>query len=235
MWVGIPPPAHFAKMKLLEIPSENRPRERFQKLGPAALSDAELLAILLQKGTAEENVIDVSNRLISEYSLAKLPELSLKELQQISGIGPVKAIQLKAVFELNRRVYLAKSEKVIIKNAKDAFSYASGKLLSNDKEQFMVILLNSKNRVIKDEVVSVGTLNASLIHSREVFKSAIRDSANAVIIAHNHPSGDPTPSEEDAIITNSLVDAGELLNIKLVDHVILGKNSYYSFAKEGRI
>ncbi|HLD97454.1 MAG TPA: DNA repair protein RadC [Candidatus Nanoarchaeia archaeon] len=222
-------------MKLLEIPLENRPRERFQKLGPAALSDAELLAIMLQKGTADENVIDISNRLISEYGLAKLPELSLKELQQISGIGPVKAIQLKAVFELNRRVSLAKNEKVIIKNAKDAFSYASGRLLSNDKEQFMVILLNSKNRIIKDEVVSVGTLNASLIHSREVFKSAIKESANAIIIAHNHPSGDPTPSEEDAIITNSLVDAGELLNIKLVDHVILGKNSYYSFAKEGRI
>lgn len=222
-------------MKLLEIPTENRPRERFQKFGPAALSDAELLAILLQKGTAEENVIDMSNRLISEYGLAKLPELSLKELQHISGIGPVKSVQIKAIFELNRRISLACNEKVMIKNAKDIFEYASRKLPINDKEQFMVILLNSKNRIIKDEIVSVGTLNASIIHPREIFKSAIKESAHAIIVAHNHPSGDPAPSEEDVIVTNLLVDSGNLLNIKVLDHIILGKKSYYSFAKEGKL
>lgn len=222
-------------MKLLEIPEENRPRERFQRLGPSALSDAELLAILLQKGTVKENVIDLSNRLLSNYGLAKLPSLSLKELQQTKGIGLVKAIQVKAAFEFGRRASVSNSNNFVIKGAKSVYDYASGKIGGSDREQFMVILVNSKNHIIKDEIVSVGILNASIVHPREVFKSAIRESAHAIIVAHNHPSGDPTPSEEDIIVTNSLVDSGNLLNIKLLDHIILGTKSYYSFTKEGRL
>lgn len=219
-------------MKLLEIPPENRPRERFQKLGPAALSDAELLAILLQKGTAKENAVELSNRLLSDYGLAKLPALSLKELQQTNGIGLVKAIQIKAAFEFGRRASVTISNKFMIKGARSVYDYASSKIGGSDREQFMVLLLDSKNRVVKDEVVSVGILNASLIHPREVFKSAIKESANAIILVHNHPSGDPTPSEEDNIITAIFKEAGRLLNIQVLDHVIIGHNSHYSFAKE---
>ncbi len=220
-------------MKILEIPLENRPRERFQKLGPAALSDAELLAILLQKGTVKENAVELSNRLLSEYSLAKLPTLSLKELQQTNGIGLVKAIQIKAAFEFGRRSSVSNSNNFVVRDTKSVYDYASSKIGGSDREQFLVLLLNSKNRIIKDEIVSVGILNASLIHPREVFKSAIRESANAIILVHNHPSGDPMPSEEDKVVTGIFKEAGRLLNIQVLDHVIIGRNSHYSFAKEG--
>ena len=216
-------------MRIKDITKENRPRERFQKNGANSLSDAELLAVILQKGSKEENVIDMSNRLISKYSLSKLSDLSLKELQDIKGIGPAKAMQIKALFEFNKRHNLSKLNNSSIKCAKDVFEYASHRLQSNDKEHFMIIHLDSKNKIIKDEVISIGTLNASIIHPREVFKSAIRESANSIILVHNHPSGDPTPSKEDEKITKTLNEAGNLLDIEVLDHVIIGKNVYYSF------
>ncbi|MBI2176020.1 DNA repair protein RadC [Candidatus Woesearchaeota archaeon] len=222
-------------MRLLEIPEENRPRERLQKLGPSALSDAELLAIMLGNGTNGENAIEVANRFLSKFSLSKLPALSVSEFRKIKGIGEVKATQLKAAFEISKRASSGIHNSFAIKGAKDVYNYASAKLGGTDKEQFMVLLLNSKNRIIKDEIVSVGILNASLIHPREVFKSAIKESANAIIIVHNHPSGDPTPSEEDKVITSVFKEAGRLLNIQVLDHVIVGRNSHYSFAKEGEL
>ena len=221
-------------MKINEIPEENRPRERFQKLGANVLSDAELLAIILQKGTKGENVIDMCNRLISKYGIDKLSYLSLKELQEINGIGPAKAMQIKALFEFKRRHDLAKRTKIPVRSAKDVFEYASRRLPDNDKEHFMVLHLDSKNRIIKDEIISTGILNASLVHPREVFKPAIKESANSIILVHNHPSGDPTPSEEDKKITKILFDAGELLDIKLLDHVIVG-DTYYSFKENKEI
>ena len=221
-------------MKINEIPEENRPRERFQKLGANVLSDAELLAIILQKGTRGENVIDMCNRLISKYWIDKLTYLSLKELQEINGIGPAKAMQIKALFEFTRRHDLAKRTKIPVRSAKDVFEYASRRLPDNYKEHFMVLHLDSKNRIIKDEIISTGILNASLVHPREVFKPAIKESANSIILVHNHPSGDPTPSEEDKKITKILFDAGELLDIKLLDHVIVG-DTYYSFKEDNRL
>ena len=221
-------------MKINEIPEENRPRERFQKLGANVLSDAELLAIILQKGTKGENVIDMCNRLISKYGIDKLSYLSLKELQEINGIGPAKAMQIKALFEFTRRHDLAKRTKIPVRSAKDVFEYASRRLPDNYKEHFMVLHLDSKNRIIKDEIISTGILNASLVHPREVFKPAIKESANSIILVHNHPSGDPTPSEEDKKITKILFDAGELLDIKLLDHVIVG-DTYYSFKENKEI
>ncbi|MBU4502279.1 MAG: DNA repair protein RadC [Nanoarchaeota archaeon] len=219
-------------MRIKDMSEENRPRERFQRLGATALSDAELLALVLQQGTNGENVIDMSNRLLFRYGIDKLSDLSLNELQEIKGIGPAKAMQIKALFEFNKRYSLSKKNGKPIKSAKDVFEYASQKLLGADKEHFMILHLDSKNRVIKDETVSIGTLNASLIHPREIFKSAIRESANAIILVHNHPSGDPTPSEEDEEITKRLFDAGELLNIKLLDHVIVGDEGCWSW-REG--
>ena len=211
------------------MPKENRPRERLLKNGVAVLSDAELLAVILQKGSKTENVIDMSNRLISKYGIGKLSDLSLKELQEINGMGPAKAMQIKALFEFNKRHNLSKQNGKPLKSAKDVFQYASQKLAGNDKEYFMVLHLDTRNRVIKDELISIGSLNASVIHPREVFKSAIRESANSIILIHNHPSGDPEPSEEDIEITDILFKAGDLLSIKVLDHVIVGKDKYYSF------
>ena len=222
-------------MRIKDISRENRPRERFQKLGASVLSDAELLAIILQKGTKEENVIDMSNRLISRYGLNKLSDLSLNEIQEIKGIGPAKAMQIKALFEFNTRHNLAKINNSIIKCARDVFDYASKRLPNKDKEQFMILHLDSKSRIIKDEVISIGTLNASIIHPREVFKSAIKESANSIMLVHNHPSGDPSPSHEDNKITRRLFEAGELLNIKVLDHVIIGDENYWSFKENQKI
>ena len=222
-------------MRIKDISKENRPRERFAKRGASSLSDAELLAVILQKGSKEENVIDMSNRLISRYGLDKLSDLSLKELQEIKGIGPAKAMQIKALFEFNKRHNLSKINNNPIKSAKDVFDYASKKLPNKDKEQFVILHLDSRNRIIKDEIISVGTLNASIIHPREVFKSAIKESAASIILFHNHPSGDPTPSKEDNEITHRLFEAGELLNIKVIDHVIIGGEGYWSFKENSTI
>ncbi len=216
-------------MKISDITKENRPRERLQQYGESALSDAELLAIILRSGTKQENVVDMSNRLLSKYGINNLSNLSLTELQAIKGIGPAKSMQIKALFEFNKRHNLSKQDGKVIKSAKDVFDYCSPKLNGIDKEHFMVLHLDSKNKIIKDEIISVGTLNSSIIHPREVFKSAIKESANAIILVHNHPSGDSQPSQEDKTITDKLFSAGDLLSIKVLDHVIIGREEYYSF------
>ena len=219
-------------MRIKDISKENRPRERLEKNGVHVLSDAELLAIIFKTGNKEENAIVMSDRLITKYGLGKLNELSLKELQEIKGIGPAKSMQIKALFEFNKRYSLAKRDGEPIKSARDVFEYASQRLITNQQETFMILLLDSKNRIVKDEIISIGTLNASIIHPREVFKSAIRESANSIILVHNHPSGDPEPSAEDEQITKKLFEAGELLNIKILDHVIVGKDKFWSFKEK---
>ncbi len=215
-------------MRMKDISLENRPRERLEKRGPQVLSDAELLAIILKTGNKDENVIDMSNRLISRYGFDKLSSCSLNELQEINGIGPAKACQIVALFELNKRHSYSKLQGKPIKTAKDVFEYCSPKMSSLDREQFMILHLDAKNRVIKDEIVSVGALTGTIAHPREVFKSAIKESAHSVILVHNHPSGDPMPSDEDKDMTKRLFDAGELLGIKVLDHVIVGKEGWYS-------
>ena len=219
-------------MRIKDISVENRPRERLEKSGVSVLSDAELLAIILKTGNKEENVIDMSNRLISKFGFDKLFMCSLKELQEINGIGSAKSCQIVALFELNKRHSYSKVLGKPIKTAKDVFDYCSPKMSSLDREQFMILHLDTKNKIIKDEIVSVGTLNASLIHPREIFKSAIKESAYAVILVHNHPSGDPEPSEEDKQITERLFEAGDLLGIKVLDHVIVGKENWYGFREK---
>ena len=216
-------------MRIKDISKENRPRERLEKNGVHVLSDAELLAVIFKTGNKQENAIVMSDRLITKYGIDKLNDLSLKELQEIRGIGPAKAMQIKVLFEFNKRHNLSKVNNLPIKTAKDVFLYASEKLADNKKEHFMVLHLDTKNKIIKDEIISIGTLNASIIHPREVFKSAIKESANSIILVHNHPSGDSEPSIEDKEITEKLMEAGEILNIKVLDHVIIGKDNYHSF------
>jgi len=215
-------------MNIQSILPENRPRERLECLGPAALSDAELLAIILGSGRKGENAIDLSNRLLSSFR-ESLPDCSLGELRGTQGIGFAKACQVVSLFEFCRRRRFPREKRRMIRSSRDVFEHASSLLEGAKKEHFMVMHLDTRNCVVKEEVVSIGTLNSSLIHPREVFKSAIKESANAIILVHNHPSGDPEPSPEDREITEQLMEAGEMLKIDVVDHVIIGRDSYYSF------
>ncbi|MBI4440836.1 DNA repair protein RadC [Candidatus Woesearchaeota archaeon] len=218
-------------MRIADMPLQSRPRERFLSLGPSALSDAELLAIVMQKGTRKENVLDMANRLLSSYPPAKLAHLSIKELQSIDGIGPAKAMQLKAALEFSKRHAWREQRGKPFRTARDVFLYTRARL-PNDKEYFLVMLLDTKNRLLRDDIVSVGILNASLVHPREIFRTAIREAAHSIIIAHNHPSGDAMPSAEDHVVTKSIFAVGELINIPVLDHVIVGKK-WYSFRDGG--
>ena len=216
-------------MKIADFPKEGRPRERFLKLGAGVLSDAELLAIILRTGRKGENVVDMSNRIISEHGLDKMFDCSLKELQGIKGIGPGKAMQLLAISEINKRVSLAKNPINKITCAKDVFELFHQRLKDEKQENFIVLMLNTKNHVIQQEHLTKGILDASIIDQREVFKSAIRNSSAKIILIHNHPSGDPSPSEEDKDVTMRLIEAGELLGIKVLDHVIVGRDGWWSW------
>lgn len=215
-------------MKIKDIPKEGRPRERFVKLGPEALSDAELFAILLRTGSKGENVIDMSNRLIAEYGLDKLFECSLKEIQNIKGIGPSKAMQILAIAEIIKRISAVKNNINKISCAEDVFNLFKDRLKDEKQEHFYVLLLNSKNHIIGEELISKGILDAAIIHPREVFKPAIKNSASKIILVHNHPSGDPNPSEEDLDITEKLIKSGEEIGICVLDHVIVGKEEFWS-------
>ena len=216
-------------MKIKDLPDSSKPRERFLKYGKEALSDAELFAIILRTGTINENVVDMSNRLIKEYSLEKLYDCSLKELQKIKGIGPSKAMQILAMSELGKRYNNSKKPIKKISSAKDVFNYFHEKLKNEKQEHFYVLILNSQNHIIKEELISKGVLDSAVLHPREVFKPAIKHSASKIILAHNHPSGNPNPSNEDLEITKKLIEAGKLIDIKIIDHVIIGDGEWWSW------
>lgn len=219
-------------MKIKEMSEDSRPRERLLKFGIENLSDAELLALILEKGTKQQNVIEISNQLITKYSLEKLSECSLKELQEIKGIGQAKAMQILALFEFNKRHAMANNKSKNtkqIKSAKDVFSLFHENLKNDKQEKFSVLMLNNKNFVIGKEQVSLGILDSSITHPREIFRPAIKNSTSRIIIVHNHPSGDVSPSKEDLEITEKIIKAGELIGIQVLDHVILGYNDYWSW------
>jgi len=216
-------------MRIHDLDPENRPAERFIQLGPASLSPAELLAIILRAGTKHLNIVDICHEIITEFSLEKLAETTPRELQKIKGIGKVKSMQIIAVFELNKRLHYARNINKKITAARDIAEYMTGRIPDETKEHLFVLHLNTKNQIIKNELVSVGTLNAALIHPREVFKSAIRESAHAIILVHNHPSGDVEPSNADKKVTNILKEASAILQIDLLDHIIIAKEEWFSF------
>lgn len=217
-------------MKITELAPENRPRERLQKEGPQSLSSAELLAVILKSGTKKENILEISNRLLAQHGLQNLAHCSLEQLQQQYGIGPARASQIVALFELHKRLGYAKDKKKI-SSAKEVAELYLPKTQSLQKEQFMIIYLDTKNNIIADEVLTIGILNSSLIHPREVFHGAIKHLAHAIIVLHNHPSGDPEPSAEDLQATKMLEKTGKLVGIPLLDHIILGKESWWSWAE----
>ncbi|MCK4908960.1 MAG: DNA repair protein RadC [Planctomycetes bacterium] len=222
-----------------DLPASERPRERLQNLGAENLSAQELLAIILGQGTRGESVMVTAQRLLSEFgNLQGIADASFPELKKVKGIGPAKAAQIRAAFTLNKKLnrlpdQIKSSRKNPVLCSPDTVNeYMKTKLKDKKKEHFYVIMLNSRNKIIKDEKISEGTLNASLVEPREVFRPAIKASAAAVIFVHNHPSGDPSPSDDDLQVTRNLMKAAKIFKIDVLDHVIVGKNDCFSMKKE---
>lgn len=224
-------------VSIRELPAEERPRERLQNHGPSAVSTAELLAIQLRIGTKERSALGLAELLLSHFGgLRGVSNAGIEELSQVKGIGPVKAIEIRAAVELGRRLCaLSDQEKPIIRSPQDVANLLLPEMRDLKKEHFKSLLMDTKNGVMKTTTVSVGILDSSLVHPREVFKDAILASAASMIVAHNHPSGDPTPSNEDKRVTLRLAEAGQLLGIELLDHIILGDNRWVSLKERGVI
>lgn len=220
-----------------DLPPEERPREKLLAYGPSGLSNAELLAILLRSGTRKKSVLRIAEEIlahIKEQGLVGMVHISAAELAKIDGVGKVKAATLQAAVELARRLAVQQSAKIqMITGPEDVARYAMPHYRFEQKEHFAVLLLNTKNHVISMPEVSVGSLSASVVHPREVFRAAIDHAAAAMILLHNHPSGDPTPSREDIAVTERLVKAGKIMDIPVLDHVVLGRDRFISLKEKG--
>lgn len=217
-----------------DVPLEERPRERLMQLGGAGLSNAELLAILLRTGSNGQSVIGLAEQLLSRFGgLRSLMEAEIQELIQIPGMGPAKAIQLQAAFEVGRRIArLSRQPAATIRSPQDVADLLMDRLRFEKKEHFLVIHLDTKNQVIGEEVASIGSLDSSIVHPREIFKSALKKSSASIICAHNHPSGDPTPSREDILVTKRLSEVGQIMGIEVLDHVIIGEQRFVSMKEK---
>jgi DNA repair protein RadC len=218
-----------------ELPSSERPRERLLHYGANALSSAELLAIVLRTGTRDENVVRMAQRLLGSFGgLAGLVRASAQELIGEKGLGPAKVTQLKAALELGRRMLVqSPDERPQIRSPADAANLVMSEMGLLEQEELRVMLLDTKNRVITTEKVYRGSLNTSLIRVGELFRHAIRANCLSLIVLHNHPSGDPTPSPEDVAVTRQIVEAGKLLDIEVLDHLIIGQQRFVSLKERG--
>lgn len=220
-----------------ELPEDIRPRERLLKEGAEALSEIELLAILLGTGSREVTALDLASLVMARFkSLRLLVDATVEELSEVKGVGPAKASQVKAALELARRLsQFSDLPRPAIKSPDDAAGLVMEEMRHLDREHFRALLLNTRNQVIGTDKVSVGTLNSSTVHPRELFRNAIKRSAASVILVHNHPSGDPTPSREDLDITGRLSEAGKIIGIEVLDHIIIGDNKFTSLKAKGLI
>ncbi|HBG10443.1 MAG: RadC family protein [Limnochordia bacterium] len=218
-----------------DVPMEERPRERLKRHGVERLANKELLAILLRTGNRRESALSLAEKLLARFgSLPNLAAASFEELTAVRGIGPAKAADILAAFELAKRLAESRMEfQGVVNCPADAAQLVLRELSLADKEHFVIIMLNTKNRVIAKKTVSIGHLQASLVHPREMFKEAIKRSSAALILVHNHPSGDLTPSKEDISTTERLREAGAVLGIDVLDHIIVGDNRYFSFREHG--
>ena len=219
-------------MKIKDTPKVDRPQEKLIKYGPQKLTDAELLAIILRTGFSGANVVELSRKIIKKYG-NRFGEISVKELEGIKGLGKTKSAQIIATFELAKR-FNKTNEKQEILSPKDIFNSLTD-LRNSKKEQLIAIYLDTRNCEIKREIISVGTLNANLVHPREVFEPAIRCLAAGIIIVHNHPSGDVNPSDDDIGLTKRINHAGKIMGIKILDHIIIAKNNWKSLNESNMI
>lgn len=219
-------------------PEDERPRERLLKFGAEGLSTAQLLAIILRTGGRDKSALELARELLLHFkSMKEMEDASVAEFSKIKGMGTAKIAQLKAAFELGRRLLQNKdsnlSKMPSFKNSKEVYEYYRPKFYGLKKERFLCVMLDAKNRVFKETVVSDGTLTYSPVHPREVFRSAIKEAAVSVLFIHNHPSGDPTPSRDDISITQRLIKTGEIVGISVLDHIIVGDGRYLSLMEKG--
>ncbi|ERH35512.1 hypothetical protein SEQU_05560 [Staphylococcus equorum UMC-CNS-924] len=222
-------------MRINELADNQKPRERLLSHGASHLSHAELLAILINTGRKGSSSIDIANELLKSVdNLKELKMLSISDLNKIKGVGLYKALILKASFELGERMHSGSvDDKIQISSPKDVADFMMGKMEHLTQEKFIALFLNSKNVIIKQKTIFVGTLNSSIVHPREIFSEAIKCASNAIIVLHNHPSGDVTPSNEDIKTTERLKKCGQVLGIDLLDHIIIGDHIYLSMVEEG--
>ncbi|MDO8726302.1 MAG: DNA repair protein RadC [Candidatus Methanoperedens sp.] len=224
------------KLRIEDIPVEERPSSRLMSSGPASLSNAELLSIILKSGSVAENVINLSQRILSQFDLKQLSAVDSTQLMKIHGIKSGKAVQIVACFELARRLETFDGQsKFKINSPEDVYRHLYPAMRESKKEHFIELCLDTKNQVIREDTISIGSLNANIVHPREVFRTALIESAAHIIVAHNHPSGDPTPSREDIDITKKLAETGKIMGIDVLDHVIIGDCRHFSMKEAGHI
>jgi DNA repair protein RadC len=223
------------QLTIKEMPASERPRERLARVGPGALSTAELLAVVMRTGTGGENVVRMAERLLAHFGgLTGLARADFAALTTVRGLGPAKAAELQAAFELGRRlVAAAPEERPAVRTPDDAARLVMAEMGLLVQEQLRVILLDTRNRVIAAPTVYVGSLNGATVRAAEVFRDAITRGAASVIVVHNHPSGDPAPSREDETITKQLAQAGALLDIEVLDHLVIGHQRFVSMRRQG--
>ncbi|MDG4655366.1 DNA repair protein RadC [Ectobacillus antri] len=216
---------------------EDQPRERMLTEGASSLSNTELLAILLRTGSKEESVLTLANRILHHFDgLRLLKDATVEEITEIHGIGTAKAVQIMAAFELGRRmVRLEYKQRYSIRNPEDCAKYMMEEMRFLQQEHFVCLYLNTKNQIIHRQTVFIGSLNASIVHPREVFREALRRSAASLICLHNHPSGDPSPSREDIEVTKRLTECGKIMGVELLDHIIIGEHKFVSLKEKGYI
>jgi DNA repair protein RadC len=217
-----------------DMPQDERPRERLMHYGAEVLSTQELLAIILRVGSSQGSAIDLGNQLLTRFhSLTGIAKATAAELSQVPGVGMAKAAQIKAAFELGKRLASASEDRPLVNRPELAAGLIMEQMRYQDKEHFKVLLLDTRNRCIAIRPISTGSLNANVAHPREIFREAVAHSAAAMIVAHNHPSGDPTPSEEDKALTRRLVEAGKTMGIEVLDHLIIGDGRWISLKEKG--
>lgn len=224
-----------SSIMIKDVPKEDRPRERLLKLGSSHLSNQELLAILLGSGTKEESVMVLSNRVLMHFEgLKLLNDATIEELMAIKGIGEAKGVLMLSAIELGKRMNQYKSnDRYIVRSPEDGADYVMEEMRSLNQEHFVVLFLNTKNQIIHRQTIFIGSLNSSIVHPREVYREAVKRSAASIIVAHNHPSGDPSPSQEDIHVTRRLVESGKMIGIELLDHLIIGDRKFISLKEKG--